>query len=117
MHSLLGVRVVEDTESHSHVDAVELLRTGDGEAAEAIVLFGLSFDVVLEAWRQSRPSILGTGSSCTDSNGFGCRPNHQGQELEGERHGGFGSWAGRVPETRMAKSSHEDDRQFTETLC
>jgi len=74
VHALLSFRIVEYSKSHAHVDLVNPLRLTHGETAEAFMLFGLTFDVVLRFYR-SAYNMYGLWVQGTYTYRFGRGPN------------------------------------------
>ena len=89
------LRVLQQAEAQARVDAVQVLGEADAELAEALVVLGVAFDVVLE---RSDDMDIGRG---TNSEGLGESPDCEGPELESERHGVAG-WCA----TLLASDQH-----------
>lgn len=82
---------MEEAETHAHVDAVDALGLVDGEASEALVLVRLAFDVVLST--SISTFLRCKANEIIHSDWFGGCPNDEREELECERHIGFGCWS------------------------
>jgi hypothetical protein len=85
MHALLRFRVVENPQSHSHIDAVDPLCTGDTVLTEAFMFLGVALDRILHQSDQQR-TLFHEGPRVSHAYRFGHGPDGQGEQLESKRH-------------------------------